>query len=76
MLWLCYEYTGDEKFRALAKRNVDSFLHRVENKIELDHHDLGILYSLSYVSGYHLTRREKAKRAAILAADQLQVRHP
>ena len=76
MLWLCYEYTGDEKFRALAKRNVDSFLHRVENKIELDHHDLGFLYSLSYVSGYQLTGSEKAKRAAILAADQLQVRHP
>ena len=45
MLWLCYEYTGDEKFRKLADRNVDSFLHRVENKIELDHHDLGFLYS-------------------------------
>lgn len=76
MLWLCYECTGDEKFRALAKRNVDSFLHRVENKIELDHHDLGFLYSLSYVSGYQLTGSEKAKRATILAADQLQVRHP
>lgn len=74
MLWLCYEYTGDEKFRALAERNVDSFLHRVENKIELDHHDLGFLYSLSCVSGYQLTGSEKAKRAAILAADQLLTR--
>ena len=64
MLWLCYEYTKDEKFRALAERNVDSFLHRIENKIELDHHDLGFLYSLSCVSGYILTGSEKAKRCS------------
>ena len=74
MLWLCYEYTGDEKFRKLADRNVDSFLYRVENKIELDHHDLGFLYSLSCVSGFKLTGSEKAKRAALLAANKLLTR--
>ena len=71
MLWLAYEYTNDPKYKELADKNVESFLHRVENRIELDHHDLGFLYSLSCVSAYKLTGNEKAKRAAILAADKL-----
>ncbi|MEF9967287.1 MAG: glycoside hydrolase family 88 protein [Longicatena sp.] len=71
MLWLSYEYTKDEKYKELAEKNIDSFLYRVEHKIELDHHDLGFLYSLSCVSGYKLTGNEKAKRAALLAADKL-----
>lgn len=74
MLWLAYEYTNDDKFKELALKNVDSFLHRVENQIELDHHDLGFLYSLSCVSGYKITGNEKAKKAAILAADKLMTR--
>ncbi len=74
MLWLSYEYTNDVKFKDLALKNVDSFLNRVENQIELDHHDLGFLYSLSCVSGYKLIGSEKAKRAAILAADKLMTR--
>lgn len=74
MLWLAYEYTKDEKYRELAEKNVDSFLHRVENRIELDHHDLGFLYSLSCVSAYKITGSEKAKRAALLAADKLMER--
>lgn len=74
MLWLAYEYTKDEAYRELADQNVESFLHRVEHKIELDHHDLGFLYSLSCVSGYKLTGSEHAKRAGILAADKLITR--
>ena len=53
---------------------MESFLHRVENRIELDHHDLGFLYSLSCVAGYKLTGNEHAKRAGILAADKLMER--
>ena len=75
LLWLCYEYTGDEEFRALAEKNIDSFLHRVENRIELDHHDLGFLYSPSCVAGYKLTGSEKGRRAGILAADKLMERY-
>ncbi|HIZ48529.1 MAG TPA: glycoside hydrolase family 88 protein [Candidatus Gemmiger excrementavium] len=71
LLWLCYEYTGDEAFRVRAEQNIDSFLHRVENRIELDHHDLGFLYSPSCVAGYKLTGSEKGRRAGVLAADKL-----
>lgn len=75
LLWLCYEYTGDEAFRERAEQNIDSFLHRVENRIELDHHDLGFLYSLSCVAGYKITGSEKGKRAGILAAEKLMERY-
>lgn len=74
MLWLAYEYTGDKKYRKAAETNIDSFLHRVENNIELEHHDLGFLYSLSCVSGFKLTGSEKAKKAGILAANKLLTR--
>lgn len=74
LLWLCYEYTGDKEFRTLADQNVQSFLNRVEKRIELDHHDLGFLYSLSCVSSYKLTGSEDGKKAALLAADKLMER--
>ena len=74
MLWLAYEYTNDEKYRKLADKNVHRFLNRVEKNIELDHHDLGFLYTLSCVSAYKITGNKDAKRAAILAAEKLLTR--
>lgn len=74
MLWLCYEYTGDEEFRIRAEQNIASFLNRVEKRLELDHHDLGFLYSLSCVAGYKLTGSEEGKKAGIMAADKLMER--
>lgn len=53
---------------------MDSFLYRIEHKIEVDHHDMGFLYSPSCVAAYKLTGSEKGRRAAILAADQLCTR--
>lgn len=74
LLWLCYEYTGDDAFKNLALKNVDSFLNRVEMRIELDHHDLGFLYSLSCVAGYKLTGSAEGRKAGLLAADKLMER--
>ena len=74
LLWLCYEYTGDDAFKELALKNVGSFLNRVEKRIELDHHDLGFLYSLSCVAGYKLTGSEEGRKAGLLAADKLMER--
>lgn len=53
---------------------MDSFLYRIEHKIEVDHHDMGFLYSPSCVAAYKLTGSEKGRKAAILAADQLCTR--
>lgn len=75
LLWLAYEYTGDEKYRELADKNVASFKNRVEKDIELDHHDLGFLYSLATVSGYKLTGSEDAREASIKAANKLISRY-
>lgn len=75
MLWLSYENTKEERYQQLAQRNVKSFLHRVENRIELDHHDLGFLYSLSCVSAYKLTGDADAYKAALKAADKLLERY-
>ncbi|MCP4405427.1 MAG: glucuronyl hydrolase, partial [bacterium] len=75
MLWLAYEVTGDEKYRTVAERNLDSFAARIDKKQHVDHHDLGFLYTLSGVSAYKLTGNEKAKKAALQAADHLITRY-
>lgn len=75
MLWLAYEYTQDEKYKNLADKHVVNFLERIEQNIEVDHHDLGFLYSPSCVAGYKLTGNPKARQAALLAADKLMTRY-
>lgn len=70
-VWLSYEHTGKEAFKKAALHMVDSFDHRIRNKIAVDHHDMGFLYTPTCVAAYKLTGDEKAKQAAILAADQL-----
>lgn len=74
-LWLCYEFTGERVFRHAALIQVESFLNRIERKIEVDHHDLGFLYSPSCVAAHLLTGSEAGRRAALLAADQLLSRY-
>lgn len=73
-IWLAYERTGLEKLKQAGDTQIQSFLNRIDNKIEVDHHDMGFLYSLSCVAGYKLTGSEKGKEAAIKAADQLITR--
>lgn len=83
-IWLAYEKClrdKDEenalKLLKSAVTQVDSFLYRIENKISVDHHDMGFLYTPSCVASYKLTGDEIGKKAAILAADQLLTRyHP
>lgn len=75
VLWLAYEYTGDEKYRKAAEVQVDSFLERIEKKIDVNHHDMGFLFSLSCVAAYKITGNETGKKAAVLAADQLASRY-
>ena len=70
-IWLAYEATGDKVFRYAAQIQVQSFLHRIENRIATDHHDMGFLYSPSCVAAWKLVGDEDGRRAALLAADQL-----
>ena len=83
-VWLAYEWAkrigdeaGAEALKAAGEIQIENFLERIEKKIEVDHHDMGFLYSPSCVAGFKLVGSEKGKEAAIKAADQLISRfHP
>lgn len=83
-IWLAYEWAkrqgksqAAEALKQAGEVQIDSFLERIDNKIEVDHHDMGFLYSPSCVAGYKLIGSEKGREAAIKAADQLIGRfHP
>ena len=70
-VWLAYEKTKDERLKKTGEVHVQSFLDRIINKIEVAHHDMGFLYSPSCVAAYKLTGNEDAKKAAIMAAENL-----
>lgn len=74
-LWLDFEHSGDECFKKAALIQIDNFYQRILTKHNVDHHDMGFLYSLSCVAGYKLTGSETGKKAALLAADQLISRY-
>lgn len=40
-IWLAYEHTKDEAFRKAAEIQVKDYLRRIDNKIMVDHHDMG-----------------------------------
>lgn len=69
--WLAYELSGENAFRDAALWQTDSFLRRIEQRIDVDHHDMGFLYSPSCVAAHLLTGSETGKKAALLAADHL-----
>lgn len=74
MLWLCYEYTGEAVFRDAAVRTVDSFRRRLEVRTNLNHHDIGFLYSLSSKAGWIVDKDEEARQLTLQAADALMER--
>jgi len=74
MLWLCYEQTKDEQFRAAALQTVASFQKRLAEHRVLDHHDIGFLYSLSAKAQWFIERDEVARLLALKAADVLMKR--
>ena len=73
-IWLAYEETGSEKLKRAGEIQVESFLNRILKRVDVDHHDMGFLYSPSCVAAWQLTGNETAKKAALLAADNLMSR--
>ena len=61
-IWLAYEATGEEKFKTAALIQVDSFADRIARKVEVDHHDMGFLYSPTCVAAWKLVGSEKGKK--------------
>lgn len=70
-LWLAYEAAGAEVFKAAGEVQVNSFYDRIIRRQDVDHHDMGFLYSPSCVAAWQLTGNETARKAALLAADNL-----
>lgn len=73
-IWLAYEKTKDARLKEAGEIQVESFLQRIIDKVDVGHHDMGFLYSPSCVAAYKLTGNEHGKEAAILAADNLMGR--
>lgn len=74
-IWLAYEFTQDEKLKSAGEVQMKSFLDRIVRRTEVDHHDMGFLYSPSCVAGYKLTGSRIGYEAALKAADQLLTRY-
>ncbi len=75
MLWLAYDLTGSDVYRRGAERYIQSFVERLKNKIDLDTHDVGFLYTLACVAPWRLTGNTQAKQTALKAADHLMARY-
>lgn len=74
-IWLAYEYSGDERLKRAGEIQVHNFLERIDNKISVEHHDMGFLYSPSCVAACKLTGSKEGREAAVKAADQLITRY-
>ena len=73
-IWLAYEHTGDGVFREAGLALAEDFGRRIREKVEVDHHDMGFLYTPACVAAYRLAGDKGAREAAIAAADQLLTR--
>lgn len=74
MIWLAYEFTKDEKYRRAGEHHIKNFGERMADKLDVDHHDLGFLYTPTCIAPWRLTANADGKRVALQAADQLMHR--
>ena len=74
-LWLAYEWTGQEKYRRTAEIQLANFKDRLERGIDIDHHDLGFLYTLAAVTPWRLTRSTVGRETGLAAARTLMRRY-
>ena len=75
MLWHAYELSGDEKYKEAALRQIPSYTKRIVEKIGVNHHDMGFVFTPSCVAAWKLCGNEEAKQTAIMAAEHLCTRY-
>lgn len=75
ILWHAYELTGDENYKNVATSQISSFYYRIQDKVGVEHHDMGFLYIPSCLAAYKITGNQMAKRAAVMAAKNLAERY-
>ncbi len=74
-LWLAFEMTGDARLKRAAQRHSQSFHDRLRNRVDLEHHDLGFLYTPSTIADHRLTGSPGARDTAVDAATELMRRY-
>ena len=74
-LWLAYELSGKDVFRRAAEELLPSFRERLDQAWDIEHHDLGFLYTLSSVAEYKLTGNAAARQLGLDAATYLMRRY-
>jgi unsaturated chondroitin disaccharide hydrolase len=75
MLWLAWEATGDGRFRDEGLARVPDFRRRLDEREEVETHDLGFLYTLSCVAPWRLLGHRPGREAALKAATMLLSRY-
>ena len=73
-IWLAYLHTKEPIFKYAGLIQSESLLIRIKDKIEVDHHDMGFLYTPSCTAAWEITGDIRSRKAAILAADQMLTR--
>ena len=75
MLFLGKEMTKDNRFDEVIGTQMASFDDRIKNKIALETHDIGFLYTLSAIADYRVNGNQTSVEMAIAAADELMTRY-
>ena len=57
ILWHAYQLTGDEKYKERALAQIPGYYKRIDEKIGVNHHDMGFFFIPSCVAAYKLEGR-------------------
>ena len=69
--WLAYEITGNKIFKDVAEHHLSTYKTRLDEKIGMDDHDVGFVFTPSCVAAYKITGNELAREYALEAAKYL-----
>jgi len=69
--WLAYEISGNRIFKDVAEHHIASYKKRLDERIGMDDHDVGFVFSPSCVAAYKLTGDERARQISLNAAKYL-----
>jgi unsaturated chondroitin disaccharide hydrolase len=75
MLFLAKEGANTETYDEVISKQLASFANRLDEKVELETHDIGFLYILSAIADYKVNHNESSRELAIQAADLLMTRY-
>lgn len=72
---LAQQLSGDSSFMSQLEAHLDSFTARLDHRIEIDHHDMGFLYTLAGTLPYYLTGDSRLREMTLRSADVLMERY-